>query len=534
MMNLAFINGGTVGYFDRTWRTIPHTIGFHQCFDGDGLLSTFNIRFFEPGCVDSTRKWGFAPTTGPSSEFDEHPCDHLNLVGTMIYVPSEMEKYGCLNHFTRPSSALYPELDIVVKGYATTRGIYGDYNLIANNQVLYPIPGHTVYQLFVVRTHDSSGYHYDSVATTSISCCSYRFSGADSYLTIRYHKLVNEVDPETLEYTDSYITYWFRYIGSLRFLYSSAWYDTQAAAEAASCGTYVTRFNLTTLSDPAWEANTMPPHDALLALCKDLITFDEYDEIDVYGSLADVAVQDAKALDINSIQYLKELTEIAKMFNSLTGVVGNLTLKAAAGTYLAYHYGLRLSVEDTCEIVDATRNSLSNDWTKTWARIRARSGSSFSVNHPVLQGGNVSVINVYKIRYDQMDNGLKTLQKLLDDWDLSINAGNVWDMIPFSFVLDWFVSVGDCLNTYDNVQYMKRLDVLGTTRSRRGEYPLFDSVYFRTLLNLSCPVDGDFHLIHYKRLLSSTVIYPRIGIDTDWSKGNHVTEATALLIQNRP
>lgn len=121
---------------------------------------------------------------------------------------------------------------------------------------------------------------------------------------------------------------------------------------------------------------------------------------------------------------------------------------------------------------------------------------------------------------------------MLDDWDLAIDASNTWDMLPYTFVVDWFISIGDYLETCENREYLHNLDVLETTRSRRNEFPQFDMVKFKTILNLKCCIDGDFHLVHYLRLLSSSVIYPRPGIDTNWSNGNHVLEATTLLVQN--
>lgn len=534
MMDITNINGGSIGSFYPTYETISYSLPMYQVMLNEmDSLYQYEILVLEPGCAESMLSIGLEPKTGPRSTYGEHPCAHSNYVGNMVVIPDELSGYGMTHRCRRQMSGTNLRIDFTTKGFTHKVGTYGNGDLLNMGKVIYPIVGYTIDVPFIIRNMDGAVITYNTLATETYSCYDVWTLGTDHYIAILHHKVADRLNSESVEYIDELQVYVFRYIGTLKLIYCSGWkpFDPSSDCRDWVCNTYKCKFTVTKYTTPDIEGFSLPK-SKLEALAKDLISYDVYDEIQVFGDLANAAAQDAKMININTLQYAYELSKISELVSSLTGPLGKLSAKTLSTAYLAYHYGLRLSAKDTNSLVMAVRQSFSKEWDKTWSRIRARSASSYSCGHPCINGGTVSVTNNYKIIYDQLDVGFKSLMKMLDDWDLAIDTSNTWDMLPYTFVVDWFISIGDYLETCENSEYLHNLDVLETTRSRRNEFPQFDMVKFKTILNLKCCIDGDFHLVHYLRLLSPSVIYPRPGIDTNWSNGNHVVEATMLLVQN--
>jgi hypothetical protein len=87
------------------------------------------------------------------------------------------------------------------------------------------------------------------------------------------------------------------------------------------------------------------------------------------------------------------------------------------------------------------------------------------------------------------DNALMRQIRKAYEWDYYPTLGNVWDMIPLSFVVDWFVNVSDIFESVDRMVQARYYDVASILQSVKAEgaCPGFPGVvlsfYDRTLSN---------------------------------------------------
>lgn len=530
MMDISLINGGTIGSFVPAYESITYSLSMYSIrLNAKDYLSQYKVLLLEPSCLGRTESFGLEPRTGPANAYGEHSCVHDNLKGHMFVVPEELAPYGQSVRCWRPSATDRSLINFTTFGSLTKGAAYGGGYLYTLTQVLYPKVGYSVNHSFVVRTIDGADISYDTLATESYTCVDTWSIGMNQYVMLQYKYVKDRLNASSIEYAYKYKVYVFQYVLTNKFVYTSSWYDSAAAAKSAAVSTYFGRF--TTANYTAPPDTFQLPKGKLLAFASQLESYDEYDLYEVYGELANAAVQDAKCIDINSIAFIRDITKLGDVLSTFAGAASKLTAKGLSAAYLAYHYGLRLFISDSKDVVSSLRDQSNKGWTKTWSVVRARSASSFSCIHPSINGGTVKVESCYKIRYSQVTDIYTSLLKFLDDWDLAFNAGNVWDLIPFSFVVDWFINIGEMLEADDNRRYLHRLPVLGTVRSRKCEFPPFDNLLFSKLLGLNFHVAGNYHFVRYERILSSSVIYPRVGMNTEWSIGNHVVEAIALLVQ---
>lgn len=59
-------------------------------------------------------------------------------------------------------------------------------------------------------------------------------------------------------------------------------------------------------------------------------------------------------------------------------------------------------------------------------------------------------------------------QSVLDKFGLRLNLENTWDLIPFSFVVDWFTKIGDMLASLDAADQWTHVPLMGFISSRKA------------------------------------------------------------------
>lgn len=100
----------------------------------------------------------------------------------------------------------------------------------------------------------------------------------------------------------------------------------------------------------------------------------------------------------------------------------------------------------------------------------------------IVRGGGVYGNNTYHVTVtlkDRKQNALAELHRKLHTIGAAITPVNVWDMIPFSFVVDWFLPIGSSLSTmdadffYHSVYY----DVLSSVESQKIEDSVVTDTY---------------------------------------------------------
>lgn len=149
------------------------------------------------------------------------------------------------------------------------------------------------------------------------------------------------------------------------------------------------------------------------------------------------AVESANSFEGNMAPYLKELIELSDTVTDLYDLLhGKVSMETVSKLWLSLRYGLRLTAQDSLELAEAlTDNFLSQP--ALYTRLRGRD---------VQEDSYVSVI-----LYADPDhaNTFAKVCNFLYEWDLFPSFQNIWDIIPYSFVADWFVSVEDFLVEVD-------------------------------------------------------------------------------------
>lgn len=300
-----------------------------------------------------------------------------------------------------------------------------------------------------------------------------------------------------------------------------------------------------------------------------------------YGDLTRKAASSIRALDINSIAYLKDFTELASLARSLTSLLGanysaaiknlrtyqkslekeitsgstvfyllaewkrqNKALghfqskrfkkyaKGLSSTYLASHYGVKLSILDTIDIADAIDNL------DIEAHRLSTAGASMSreIDTPTdhENSKHMRIDDHVKIVYKSYDNddinAMESARNALRMWydtDFVPTWSNLWDLVPFSFIFDWFIPVGDYLEKRETNQYAAYLNVVKACYSSKLEW--YDVWRFQ---DSSYNWFTSFSTRVYTREVRPDIIvtaprYDRWQIDL-WSLGHHWLEAGAI------
>jgi len=155
------------------------------------------------------------------------------------------------------------------------------------------------------------------------------------------------------------------------------------------------------------------------------------------------AITDAKVLTINSIAFLRDLRHLKELVVPLLKLKKKpLNAKAWANLWLSYEYGIRLLIQDIHEIVTKLPKS---DVKFNLTHVRAMSHRTLTDD----VGREVDVHYHGKVILDPRVGPIVTILDKLRRLDLVVSRENLWDFIPYSFVVDWFIPIGETLSHLD-------------------------------------------------------------------------------------
>lgn len=159
----------------------------------------------------------------------------------------------------------------------------------------------------------------------------------------------------------------------------------------------------------------------------------------------------------------RSLLEILNPKQLAKGILSHdpkVVAKALSNKHLAYKYGDRLTIKDAREMHDAFRNwSARKNGTQTRrAQMVEKLTDNLQVTHRIVMKAQ---------RYNDAASRL-----LLGAADLGIlpDLNTVWNLIPLSFVVEWFVNVTDALEATKAITLRNCFMPLSRYDSRRIEY----------------------------------------------------------------
>lgn len=252
---------------------------------------------------------------------------------------------------------------------------------------------------------------------------------------------------------------------------------------------------------------------------KKLVSFDP---MPAFGELAIKCADNAKSTDVNTVEYLRDLANFVsdgKAFWTL--LKGKVSLKAISDLYLSLKYGYRLTYADT--------KTLASDLDF----LAARKSEPYSVSratsaHSTI-GNGVQLLTrcYYKVYYDSHSS--EFLENIADLQSLGIfpSPKTVWELIPFSFAVDWFTDMSNRINQLDAQLGWSTHTVFGTVMTTKSVYgPL-------TLDQLGLVgYVGTFTFHAYRRWTPKDVVLPQYFSDAPRSFNNHV-DLAALVLQRK-
>lgn len=115
----------------------------------------------------------------------------------------------------------------------------------------------------------------------------------------------------------------------------------------------------------------------------------------------------------------------------------------------------------------------------------------------------------------------------IDSLGLYPNLLRSWDLIPFSFVIDWVLPIGDILDKADKWTDVQYFDVWSYTKS----YKLTTRVFLDSILTHGLTLSGSISRIVYDRRSQRYLDVPKL--EAEFPKvdpSRHWAESLALLI----
>jgi hypothetical protein len=241
------------------------------------------------------------------------------------------------------------------------------------------------------------------------------------------------------------------------------------------------------------------------------------------GDVAARCVQDLRVLTDNEVANVMELIDLA-MFDpdDLFKVAGEGLPDLASAAYLTKKYGLDNDARDLNNFLKHRSSKL--DHYVKGARIARASGHFSAPSKRCV--GEWSTDYRLKLYYTPPQDVLTFFAYEAWVYGFSVTAEPIWDFVPFSFVVDWALNLGDCFNRLDGKLFLstcRQRSVVETTRSTN----LVDAASLHDSLSGTLTVT-----VFDRQVLSSLPDMP-VRLEVTTPSLDHFWEGAALLVQQR-
>lgn len=241
------------------------------------------------------------------------------------------------------------------------------------------------------------------------------------------------------------------------------------------------------------------------------------------GSLAQVAVESISYIESNSIENLAGWKDVKHNFPPLKALKNPMNPKNLASLYLWYKYSFLPNIKDVPAFLNAMAKAFKGNvdtkgYSTKYSTMFQTSDSPFGI---VNTRANCRV----RLR-PQCYTEMQSLNGQLRSLGLNPSAANLWDLIPFSFVIDWFLPVGRFLSSsaYSTDVMLNQYDVYDYISSRKT-----------TLVVDSSQLDKDFTGIVTYSQYDRQVTQSLPQNDFDFGSNDplaHIFEGSALVVAN--
>jgi len=252
-------------------------------------------------------------------------------------------------------------------------------------------------------------------------------------------------------------------------------------------------------------------------------------EEQIWGDLSQQSCNNVKVLDTNSIAYIGDLVHLKDLiFDTIKLLKGKATLKSMADLFLTVKYAILTFIDDTKAVASVGKKLTKHQFLFC---STTRSLSSFVTTDPGPSPGLTWFTQFHqKIYYlnDDVD-WIKGIRLALTT-GLFPSLTNVWDFVPYSFVIDWFFDLGSLFERVDTNTLISVLPIQAACQSRCDKTAVScSSLPEMTSRNFQ----GFINYQRYRRDIVSSITPPGWRIDAKKEGFDHWVESGAMLIQKR-
>lgn len=245
-----------------------------------------------------------------------------------------------------------------------------------------------------------------------------------------------------------------------------------------------------------------------------------------YGELAMKALEKKRVMSNNMLEFLKDVPRLHELIPTLVNLRKTLknlkSVKGVASEFLKVKYGVLPTISDLNAIVDGFKRQ--KPWTDKFGFEYFKSGHTASCSQSSL---DFELSQFIKIGVDTEDSKFQELYQNLDSLGLFPSLENIWDLVKYSFVVDWFVDVGGFLERVDTRMRIMSYNIRYATMSKKRVCRGFSSY------SAQYPFCGYIQWEEYHRWVSSQSPLPPLALQFNQLTGEKFLIGSALLIQRK-
>lgn len=170
------------------------------------------------------------------------------------------------------------------------------------------------------------------------------------------------------------------------------------------------------------------------------------------------AVESTKQLSLSSLEFTRDAYHWKQLIPPLKAFASLAKPKSWAQIYLWFHYGVTPTLSDASKLIDAIKKNWNNTFgeiAKQFASGHVKYGTSYDTKG-MLRGVKVTYkcnARVSITPKPQATNYLEVLFYVAKSFNIELSAANIWELIPYSFVVDWFVNTNTFMRWADYSSY---------------------------------------------------------------------------------
>lgn len=273
---------------------------------------------------------------------------------------------------------------------------------------------------------------------------------------------------------------------------------------------------------------------SVFSVCMEDTLFKYFNANPVWAELCQKAILSGQYVDCNMIAMIRDLKNLRGDLTSILESAKKLPLtdlktkkgwKDISSFFLGNKYGYQLTYADAQSIGGALERLRQN--VKRGQKEIQKLTSALKTTLP----GRVplTVDCHYTAKVGTSNDPLMQSIKGLFDWDLYPSLKNMWDLIPYSFCVDWVVGLGDLFETIDANVYMRYYQARSIMKSTKISTGPVNNQQILGSLPGAC---GLVSYTHYRRWVEFSFDPMPLSVDFHPSELlGHWVEGASLIIQ---